>query len=225
MLYYFSLFTLLSLSLSLPFQPCILTTTSPGADIADNASQFPDPFAWYTNPSHPGVTLPGPQMKAKCGWKVGSNFQWDTQKNTCFLNGQGYPLEGTPQCNNGLYATNPADFTKISTKFIQLSRQKAKPFTNGDSSIAYVAHFNYQGNSIEAAMSIGHGVLNGLCGSCFIIKNDNKYVFQLQTDVRAWSLELSGGANVWLASDNYGGTCHVPEVLAVDCNEMMDAMA
>ena len=223
LLFLLSLLPLLSLS-SHPIQPCVLTTTTEGADIADDASKFPNPFAWYTNPSFPGVTLPGPSMKTKCNWKLGYNFQWDSSKNTCILNGQGYPLEGTPQCNNGLFAKNAADFNRVSTKFIRLSREKGKQVKNEDSSIAYVGHFNYQGNSLDAAMSIGHGVLSGLCGNCFLIRKDNKYVFQMQTDVRAWSLELSGGANVWLASDNYGGTCYVPEVVAVDCDEMMDSM-
>jgi len=219
--YFFSLFTLLC---SLPFQPCVLDTINPGADIADNAVSFPDPFAWYTNPAYPSVTLPGPELKKKCGWTVGSNFQWTREKNSCLLNGQGYPLEGSPSCNNDIYATSKADFIQISNKFIQASQQKAKMVNNDDGSVAHVGHFNYQGNAIEAAMSIGHGVLSGLCGNCFLIKLQNKYVFQLQTDVRAWSLELSGGANVWISNDNYGGTCHIPEVMAVDCEEMMSSM-
>ena len=58
----------------------------------------------------------------------------------------------------------------------------------------------------------------------YILKLDNKYVFQLQTDVRAWSLELTGGANVWIANDNYGGTCHIPDVVEVDCDEVLNSL-
>jgi len=83
--------------------------------------------------------------------------------------------------------------------------------------IAYVVNLTVAGQRIRAAMSIGHGALNGLCGDCFLIRQGGNYVAQLQTDVRAWSLELTAGANTWLAADNVGGTCHIPDVQPLDC--------
>ena len=209
---------------SLPFRPCVLDTTKPGYDIADNARQFSNPFEWYTNPSYPGVTLPGPQLAAKCGWSVGSNFVWNANANTCLLNGQGYPLSGTPDCANDIYASSKSEFDRIYDKFASAANNKARHINNNDGSIALIANIDYQGLKVEAAMSIGHGVLSGLCGNCFLLKLDNKYVFQLQTDVRAWSLELTGGANVWIANDNYGGTCHIPDVVEVDCDEVLNSL-
>lgn len=217
----------LCLSSSQNWQPCYLDTTFPGMDIADNAALFPDPFLWFTNTSYDGVTLPGPYIKSKCGWTADGTtaFQWNTSVNTCYLNGQGYPLTGFPNCNNQKYATNSSDYQRIMTKFMNASSTLAQPITNPDSSTAYVATITVQGVVYQAAMSIGHGMLSGLCGNCFLIRNAGNYVFQLQTDVRAWSLELSGGANSWLASDNYGGTCHIPDVIQIDCDQALDSMA
>ena len=43
-------------------------------------------------------------------------------------------------------------------------------------------------------------------------------VLLLQTDVRAWSLELSPGANTWLDPTNMGGTCIIPDVRRIDAD-------
>lgn len=220
----FSAFCIFLSAFSIQFQNCVLDTTIPGYDIADNAKSFPDPFAWYTNPSFPGVTLPGPTQKSKCGWKLNENFIWTPEKNTCFLNGQGYPFSDTPSCNNDIYVKSKADFIRTYQSFMNFLHTKTQQIPNQDGSVAFVGNFNYQGLQFNAALSIGHGVLSGKCGSCHIIKLNNKFVLQLQTDVRAWSLELTGGANVWLSSDNYGGTCHIPEVLEVACEEILGTM-
>jgi len=217
-------FSYLSVFLGQNWEPCFLSTSTPGMDIADNATQFPNPFLWFTNTSHPGVTLPGPYIQNMCGWAAtGTAFQWTTSQNTCFLNGQGYPLSGSPRCINQKYATNASDFQRIVTKFMYAVTNLAKPVVNSDRSTAYVASFSINGTAYQAAMSIGHGMLSGLCGNCFLIRNAGQYVLQLQTDVRAWSLELSGGANVWLASNNYGGTCYIPDVLQISCDDALNS--
>ena len=56
---------------------------------------------------------------------------------------------------------------KLKNKFKNYFSSKATPRTNGDSSVAYVLNFNYLGTTYEAAMSMGHGILSGLCGECF----------------------------------------------------------
>jgi len=101
----------------------------------------------------------------------------------------------------------------------------AQPVTNVDGSTAYLASFSINGTAYQAALSIGHGMLSGLCENCFLNRNAGQYGLQLQTDVRAWRLELFGGANVWLASDNYGGTCHIPDVLQISCDDGLNSMA
>jgi hypothetical protein len=65
---------------------------------------------------------------------------------------------------------------------------------------------------------MGHGVLDGKCGATFLIKEGDQYVLLLQTDVRAWSLEVSPGANTWLDQTNVGGTCLIPEVRKIDAS-------
>lgn len=206
-------------SLSGDWKACVLATNIPGADIADNAALYPDPFAFYTDPEHHGVTLIGPARGSKCGWKVGTNFVWDLDWNTCILNGQGYPIDMQYlHCSNNKYATNEQDFLDRVHKFQDYALQKGKQFVNPDQSVAYLTTFTLDGEKIEAAMSVGHGVLSGLCGDCFVVKQDGRYVALFQTDVRAWSLELSGGAHTYLASDNYGGTCYIPDVKKVSCD-------
>lgn len=209
-------FILLTLTNSL--QDCIISTNIPGADIADDAREFPNPFEWYTNPSHPGVTLPGPESLKKCNWKLGKNFIWTEKENTCILNGQGYPLENEARCGNELYRENKEKFVLTYNAFRDHAYTKAIATPLPDGSTAYITELNFQGKKIQAAMSVGHGMLDGLCGDCFVIKNEDKYVFHLQTGVRAWSLEITGGASTWIASDNYGGTCYVPQVEKVSCD-------
>ena len=214
--YLFLISNLILFCSCLTFKDCTLDTTTPGFDIADDASKFPNPFEWYTNPAYPGVTLPGPTSLARCKWTLGQNFQWNKIENSCLLNGQGYPVEENPKCSNDKYSGTKDEFVETYNNF-RNSYNNAEKIDNGDGSFANVRTVSVEGLNYEVALSIGHGVLNGLCGDCFLIKNNNKYVLQLQTDVRAWSLELTGGANVWLANDNYGGTCYIPEVAKVDC--------
>jgi hypothetical protein len=84
---------------------------------------------------------------------------------------------------------------------------------------AYIVHVTLEdGTQVDAAMSLGHGVLDGKCGSTFLIKQGSQYVLLLQTDVRAWSLELSPGANTWLDPTNQGGTCLIPQVRKIDAS-------
>lgn len=209
-------------SLSGDWKACVLATSIPGADIADNANLYPDPFAFYTDDRYPGVTLIGPTRGQKCGWTVGKNFVWDPDWNTCILNGQGYPIDMLYlHCSNNKYSTNETDFTDRVHKFQAYAINNGKQHVNDDGSIAYLTTFTLDGEKIEAAFSVGHGVLSGLCGDCFVVKQDSRYVALFQTDVRAWSLELSAGANTYLASDNYGGTCYIPDVKKVDCGLFM----
>jgi hypothetical protein len=193
-------------------------------DIANDYNNFKDPFAFYTNNNYPGVTLIGPDRAKKCGWVVGTNFEWNAVWETCILNGQGYPLEwSAPHCANDKYSSKVTkeSFVTLFTDFQNYALNKAVKVKNNDGSMAYLTTVNLNGTQIQAAMSIGHGVLSGMCGDCFLVEQGGKYVALLQTCVRAWSLELSGGANVWLAEDNVGGTCYIPKVTEIACSSLM----
>ena len=205
------------------FVPCSLTTLVPGFDIAQNFKKFPNPFAWYTNPEYPGVTLPGPMLQQKCNFEVGVNFVWSEHEMSCVLNGEGYPLEEEPHCENGVYDNDEPSFDALYKKYYNIAENVARK-TDIDGNTVSILNFKLKGTKYEAAMSIGHGVLGGKCGSCFIINQGNKYVFQLQTDVRAWSLELTGGANIWLSKDDYGGTCEIPNVITVNCEDVFQGI-
>merc|ERR1719159_1025798 len=75
---------------------------------------------------------------------------------------------------------------------------------------------------VDVALAIGHGLLHGGCGSCALTHWNNKYALVFQVDVRACSLEFSGSAQEYLeAGMGAGGGCKVPDVLAVDCNDIM----
>lgn len=128
-------------------------------------------------------------------------------------------MTDTVYCSNGLYSTGleAASFTTLYSKWYNHAMKAQQVYQEASGATAYVTNFTVLGQPIRAAMSIGHGALTGLCGDCFLIRLGNNYVVQLQTDVRAWSLELSAGANTWLASDNVGGSCHIPDVQALDC--------
>eukprot|EP00128_Syssomonas_multiformis_P017022 Colp12_sorted_trinity150504_noHs@32557 len=197
------------------FQPCVVQCQAPepektGCDIAQDVSKYPDPFAWYTNPDHPGVTLPGPAKKS-C-----PPFSWNTNEQTCFLNGQGYPLDDAKRCANQQYSISAEDF-QAKLDYWHSIRETTKT-TQVDGNTVYLAQIQDVG---EVAISVGHGVLGGKCGDCFLLKYQDKFVAQLQTDVRAWSLELSSGTNIYLAQGNYGGGCMIPEVKQIPCEAVV----
>merc|ERR1712029_654975 len=93
------------------------------------------------------------------------------------------------------------------------------------------------GKIVKAAAAMGHGVLNGLCGDCFITKTvpevwggEARYAVTLQVDVRAWSLEISRSAAFYMSNWNGSqcvengyshGKCCIPDVMPVDCDAVM----
>ena len=136
----------------------------------------------------------------------------------------GYPMETSPAlCKNNKYSpyVTEASYVELFNKFQDYALNKAEKVAAVDGSTIYMTDLVIDGKPIRAAMALGHGVLDGRCGDCFLIEQNGNYVALLQTDVRAWSLELSSGANVYLAADNYGGTCHIPKVAKVCCSALM----
>ena len=149
------------------FVPCALTTLVPGFDIAQDFTRFPNPFAWYTNIAYPGVTLPGPILKLRCHFQMGVNFVWLKDEMSCILNGQGYPLDEEPRCANGVYDKNEPSFNALYNEYYKISQKVARK-TVIDGNQVSILNFHLKGIKFEAAMSIGHGVLGGKCGSCFL---------------------------------------------------------
>ena len=74
---------------------------------------------------------------------------------------------------------------------------------------------------IKAVMSIGHGVLDGICGDLALIKFKDRYLINYQTGPRAWSLELSQPGIGYLDPEGQaGGTCDVPDVMKLEWNDI-----
>ena len=147
---------------------------------------------------------------------------WNNTRQFCTLNGPGYPISRDKLCNNQVYATDhgvsgASAFKSRVEEFYDISKSKAKPLDTGIANVyGYIVPLTIDGQQIEAAMSMGHGVLTGKCGDLFLIKHNDKYVLLYQTDVRSWSLELSEGANTYIYANNYGATGIIPEVRRVD---------
>ena len=216
-----------------PFEPCTIDisnvgescsgvdpSTCDGADIAQNYSMWPDPYACYV--CGDGVTL----LKGSACETQGVELVWNEEREQCILNGQGYPIEAAHTCSNGYYSEGiaPEKYNELVSKWHEIATIKGNAvFQENAGADAYVVDLTLEnGEMVQAAVSMGHGVLDGKCGDTFLIRNQDSYVLLLQTDVRAWSLELSPGANTWLDSSNVGGTCIIPEVRRIDASFVID---
>jgi hypothetical protein len=114
----------------------------------------------------------------------------------------------------------PAAYSALVSNWYQIATTKGRAvFQPNAGANAYVVRVTLEdGQQVDAAMSMGHGVLDGKCGATFLVKVGTQYVLLLQTDVRSWSLELSPGANTWLDGSNVGGTCIIPDVRKIDAS-------
>lgn len=189
-----------------------------GVDIAMNYAKYPDPYAFFTDLNNPGITL----LKGSACQRNGVQLTWNNQAEQCILNGQGYPISADHVCSSGKYSAlvSPSQYQQFVSSWYNMAMNKSsKVFQASAGADAYVVKLKLEdGTPIEAALSMGHGVLDGKCGDAFLVKVKDKYVLLLQTDIRAWSLELSPGANTWLDPNNVGGTCIIPEVRKIDPN-------
>ena len=195
-------------------------TSCDGADIAQNYALWPDPYECYV--CAPGVTL----LKGSACETQGVELVWNATDEQCILNGQGYPIGNGHGCSSGHYASgvSPDEFNSLIDSWYTIAIEKGeKVFQPNAGADAYIVDLTLEGGEkIKAAMSMGHGVLDGKCGSTFLIKRGDRYVLVLQTDIRAWSLELSPGANTWLDPSNVGGTCIIPEVRKIDASFVVE---
>lgn len=185
-----------------------------GADIAMNNAMWPDPYQCFV--CAPGITL----LKGTACNNQNKVLTWNANEEQCILNGQGYPLAQEHACASGRYATgiSTGAYNDLVSDWYTMATVKGTAnFQANAGANAYIVDLKLEdGTPIQAAVSMGHGVLSGKCGNTFLIKVNEKYVLLLQTDIRAWSLELSPGANTWLDPTNVGGTCIIPEVREID---------
>ncbi len=217
------------------FQPCTIDVSNigascsasdpsscDGADIAQNYALWPDPYACYVCAD--GVTL----LKGSACETGGVDLVWNETNEQCILNGQGYPIEAAHTCSSGHYAegVTPEIYSALASDWHEIAVGRGTPVPQENAGAdAYVVDITLEdGEEIEAAVSMGHGVLDGKCGDTFLVRVGAKYVLLLQTDVRAWSLELSPGANTWLDPANVGGTCTIPEVRKIDASFVIEQM-
>jgi len=222
---------LLAVSTVSSFVPCTINTSTAkstgnyikdcaiGCDVSDNAHDFPNPFAWFTNPNYPGVTLPA---NRHCEDHE-SDFKWTPLENTCLFDGGGYPFpysyDGTltkPECAMDLYSGGISQFKDNFNKWQQLAVKAPKEPVSGARLVSVTSPSTNK--DVQAAISIGHGMLNGLCGDCFLIEYNGRYMVQLQVDVRAWSLEATTEAATYVNPGDYGGNCRIPNVVQIDCS-------
>ena len=169
-----------------------------GTDISNNYAVYPDPFAFYTSPDHPGVTLPGPERGEKCHWQVDKNFPWSANAETCILNGTYW---NTGNCSTGT--------KKIDTDVLAAWTKAAQDGKTIQVKLP-------DGTVISAMLGFGHGVLDGACGDITLVKQGDNYALVMQNGARAWSYEISSPASTHLAPDNYGNTCYIPDVALLD---------
>ena len=215
------------------FVPCVIdvskvgascSATNPtecdGADIAHNHALWPDPYECFV--CGPGVTL----LKGSRCETDGVKLVWNAMEHQCILNGQGYPIEAAHSCSSGKYAdgVTPAAYNQRVADWHRIATVEGMAvFQPNAGADAYIVDLTLEdGQQIQAAVSLGHGVLDGKCGDTFLVRVGSKYVLLLQTDIRAWSLELSPGANTWLDPSNVGGTCIIPEVRRIDPSFVTD---
>ena len=209
------------------FQQCTINVKNhTSLDISDHYEDYNNPFAFFTDPAHPGVTLPGPQRQNKCHWTIKSpksgeiSFTWNSKNEQCILNGAyGYSATSSnPVCSTGEKST--------------LSKQDWDAWINASKNGKKVLLSNIPGTDQpqEVSLGFGHGVLNSPCGGITLVKNiDNQgkahYAAIMQTGARAWSYEISQPASNELASDNYGGTCYIPKVTMLDNEDVQQIIS
>jgi len=214
------------------FQPCTIDPTyKPTLDISDYFESaiddngvyrkaYSDPFEFYTssNIEDAGVTLPGPWHQSTCGWKVGDNLTWNSKAEQCMLNG-----------TFGNSETPPNTCTMLDQA--QLPANLVAKWTHSNGATIMISGIPGETKPVPVTIGFGHGVLNSTCGGVALVKNfdtltgKTNYAAIMQVDARAWSFEISQPASINLASDNWGGTCHIPDVTLLKSADVQKILA
>ena len=188
----------------------------PGSDSAPGTAPPGDPSftPCVIDVSNVGASCGAADPAACDGADIAHNYALWPDPYACFVCAPGTYAEGVTASS---YATLADDWYEIATT------RGTPMFQASAGADAYVVDLVLEdGQPIQAAVSFGHGVLDGKCGDTFLVEVGSKYVLLFQTDIRAWSLELSPGANTWLDPTNVGGTCIIPEVRRIDASFVID---
>lgn len=211
---------------------------------SDQTLLCPDP--WNTDPitwgCQVGAPTPGFQgLGPLCGPDAGSKrdtpWLWTTSQNSCVLRGADYSILTYTGCGNDIYAAgfDASSYLTLQQQWQSYARTQATQYNPaGWAEAAYLIDIpSPDGGSgtVQAAMALGHGVLGGLCGDCFLVRSDatlwggaTRYAVVLQADVRAWSFEISPGAQQYLfentecTGDETSLVCCIPDVAPIDCS-------
>ena len=213
-----------------------MTATIKGIQISDNnliinytgGSKPPEPTDYvactysktYVNPKSVVQQDSGgvDEMVTRCTSK-NEKYVNTSDEATCIINtdGQGYDYDQkTPDnvCVYGscmIYDSDDKCIIDNATCKEMFTKWKNKGVTK----------INYDNK--EMMLGIGHGVLKGGRGQCAILEYNNKYAAIFQVDARTWSLEITEKTWQYLIDPltDPGGTCIIPNVKSVDCNEIM----
>ena len=88
--------------------------------------------------------------------------------------------------------------------------------------IGHMVEVTVDGETVDAMIGVGHGVLNAQCGDCYALRFkdddavDYKYAVILTVGMDAWSLEISNEVNEHLGQENFPGVAQVPDVVLLD---------
>ena len=124
-------------------------------------------------------------------------------------------------CSNGHYATwldNPdSEFQENLAKWkaTRQTNQERGNTIGGLPALSVTLGEGQNKKTVDAVMSIGHGVLDGRCGDVALLEHDGRYVINFQAGPRSWSLEIFEDASEYLGGkDNIGQTgCVRPQVM------------
>lgn len=188
----------------------------------------------------PGFVGLGPLCGPDAGKSRDTPWLWDKSRNSCVLRGGDYPLLTYTGCGPSKYtaALDSASYLKLQEKWQEHAQEKAAPYKLATGETAYLVDVALGGGTrtVKAAMALGHGTLDGLCGDCFLIRSDpslwggeERYAVLLQAGVRAWSFEISPSAQNYLIENSgckgdatTSNACCIPDVQAIDCSAVLD---
>lgn len=228
--------------------PADPSRTDPAAGCAaDQSLLCPDP--WDSTPADWGCQVGAPTpgyvgLGPLCGPNAGASrdtpWLWDKRQNSCVLRGGDYPLLTYTGCGPSKYtaALDAASYLNLQERWQSHAQEKAAPYSLATGETAYLVDVAIDGGTrtVKAAMALGHGTLDGLCGDCFIIRSDpslwggeERYAVLLQAGVRAWSFEMSPSAQNYLIENSgckgdatTSESCCIPDVQAIDCSTVLD---
>ena len=139
---------------------------------------------------------------ASAEYKENDAYLWNDEKQTCYLHGSYGPQTS---CMSG-----------------DTSAETAQLMEDYNLKIGHMTEVIVDGETVDAVVGVGHGVLNAQCGDCYALRfkaegaTDYKYAVILTEGMDAWSLEISNEVNEHLGQENFPDLAQVPDVVMLD---------